>query len=131
MKISYLSESEEKNNKSLLAPCRILLLEHLSYICPERKSQVRNEALKVAGEWSAQIESCGVKPVEISRFLQFLSIYDIASEFSDEVLIPMLYYVAAHEGTPDFCFTVEFTSRITGMKISFSFVFYCVVRAIF
>lgn len=131
LKISYLSESKEKNNMSLLTPCRILMLELLGHICPQQKSQVRNEALKVAGEWSAQVKSCGLKPVEISRFLQFLTLYDMASEFSDEALIPMLHCVAVHDGTPDFCFTMGFSNRITGMQFWFICISSCVLQFFF
>ncbi|CAM8911627.1 unnamed protein product [Rhodiola kirilowii] len=113
LRISYLSESEEQNSQSMFGSCRILLLEQLGQICPQGISQARKEALKVAVEWSAQVKSCANKSFELSRFLQFLSMYGIASGFGDEVLVPMLYCVAVNEGTPDFCFTLGFANRIT------------------
>ncbi|KAL9667477.1 hypothetical protein QQ045_001838 [Rhodiola kirilowii] len=112
--ISYSTELEEQGSQSIIRPCRILLLEQLCQICPQTKSQAREEALKVAVEWRAGVESCADKYSEISRFVRFLSMYDIASEFKDEVLLPMLHNVAVHEGTPDLCFTLGFADRITG-----------------
>ncbi|CAM8901372.1 unnamed protein product [Rhodiola kirilowii] len=112
--ISYSTELEEQGSQSIFRPCRILLLEQLCQICPQTKSQAREEALKVAVEWRAGVESCADKYSEISRFVRFLSMYDIASEFKDEVLLPMLHNVAVHEGTPDLCFTLGFADRITG-----------------
>uniref|UniRef100_A0A7N0RE41 FRIGIDA-like protein n=1 Tax=Kalanchoe fedtschenkoi TaxID=63787 RepID=A0A7N0RE41_KALFE len=114
LRTSYLRESEEQGSQSMFRPCRILLLEQLGQTHPQAKSQVRQEAVKVAIEWSSSLESSPEKFIEIPKFLRFLSIYDIASEFSNEVLMPMLNSVALHEATTDLCSTLGFAKRISG-----------------
>lgn len=114
IRFSYIAESEDQANKSLCGTCRILLLEQLCHICPQIAFQAREEARKVAVEWITKLDGCADKFLQLSRFLRFVSSYDVASEFEDEVLVPILYNVAIHEGTPDLCYALGFENRIAG-----------------
>lgn len=78
----------------------ILLLEQLSTVALEINAQVRDEAIKVAGQWKKKMREAVGNSLEVLGFLHLLAAYTLAPAFDDKELESLLLLVAQHRQTP-------------------------------
>lgn len=68
----------------------ILLMEQLAKASPEISPQVREEAMKLAGEWKAKMTVKAENVLEVLGFVQLLASYGLASGFDADELRSIL-----------------------------------------
>ncbi|KAK9293183.1 hypothetical protein L1049_021172 [Liquidambar formosana] len=79
----------------------ILLLEQLTSISPLINAQVKEEAVKLAGEWRRKIRLETLNSLEVLGFLQLLATYGVASAFDAHDLLHLLGTVAQYRQAPE------------------------------
>ncbi|KAH9688554.1 hypothetical protein KPL70_015161 [Citrus sinensis] len=103
---------------SIIRRSCILLLEQLSTIAPEINVQVRDEAMKVAGEWKKKMRVAVENSLEVLGFLHLLAAYRLAPAFDGEELESLLRIVAQHRQTPKLRQTLGFGDKVPGLQCS-------------
>ena len=117
----YLKQGEIEFDGDVVKRSCILLLEQLRKICPEIKHDVRKEAMKVAFDWSINIQVDSGNLLESLGFMQLLASFGLASAFDVNVLFSFFEKVDLHNQAAKLL-GVLFVDKISG-KFSQSFGF--------
>ncbi|KAH9688561.1 hypothetical protein KPL70_015165 [Citrus sinensis] len=111
-------EGDLEFDVSIIRRSCILLLEQLSTVAPEINAQVRDEAMKVAGEWKKKMRVAVENSLEVLGFLHLLAAYRLAPAFDGEELESLLRIVAQHRQTPKLRQTLGFADKEPGLQCS-------------
>ncbi|GAY63039.1 hypothetical protein CUMW_222420 [Citrus unshiu] len=103
---------------SIIRRSCILLLEQLSTVAPEINAQVRDEAMKVAGEWKKKMRVAVENSLEVLGFLHLLAAYRLTPAFDGEELESLLCIVAQHRQAPKLRQTLGFGDKVPGLQCS-------------
>ncbi|GAY63046.1 hypothetical protein CUMW_222450 [Citrus unshiu] len=114
----YSREGDLEFDVSIIRRSCILLLEQLSTVAPEINAQVRDEAMKVAGEWKKKMRVAVENSLEVLGFLHLLAAYRLAPAFDSEELESLLCIVAQHRQTPKLRRTLGFADKVPGLQCS-------------
>ncbi|KAK9218859.1 hypothetical protein WN943_007497 [Citrus x changshan-huyou] len=112
------SERDVEFQVGIIRRSWILLLEQLLTVAPEINAQVRDEALKVAGEWNKKMRVGVENSLEVLGFLHLLAAYRLASAFDSNELESLLLFVAQHRQTPKLRQSLGFADKVTGPQRS-------------
>ncbi|KAL6963311.1 hypothetical protein U1Q18_048460 [Sarracenia purpurea var. burkii] len=97
----------------------ILLLDHLMKISPQIQPCVKEEALKLAGEWKAKMRVVPDNFLEVLGFMQLLASYKLASNFDTDELLEIFAVVAEHKQAPELCRILGFTEKVPDLIETF------------
>ncbi|KAK9215363.1 hypothetical protein WN944_007368 [Citrus x changshan-huyou] len=111
-------EGDLEFDVSIIRRSCILLLEQLSTVAPEINAQVRDEAMKVAGEWKKKMRVAVENSLEVLGFLHLLAAYRLAPAFDGEELESLLCIVAQHRQAPKLRQTLGFGDKVPGLQCS-------------
>ncbi|BBH06655.1 Frigida-like protein [Prunus dulcis] len=75
----------------------ILLLEALKKVSPQINPLVREEAIKLAGDWKAKMTGATENWLEILGFLRLVTTYEITSEYDGKELQSLVATIAEYE----------------------------------
>ncbi|CAL8166553.1 unnamed protein product [Prunus armeniaca] len=75
----------------------ILLLEALKKVSPQINPPVREEAIKLAGDWKAKMTGATENWLEILGFLRLVTTYEITSEYEGKDLQSLVATIAEYE----------------------------------
>ncbi|BFG37067.1 hypothetical protein CerSpe_233410 [Prunus speciosa] len=75
----------------------ILLLEALKKVSPQINPPVREEAIKLAGDWKAKMTGATENWLEILGFLRLVTTYEITSEYDGKELQSLVATIAEYE----------------------------------
>ncbi|ERM99630.1 hypothetical protein AMTR_s00088p00170220 [Amborella trichopoda] len=96
----------------------ILLLERLSTIDSNRNPDIKERAMKIAGEWKKKVytetEKEGGTPTAAHAFLQLLATYGLASGFDADDLFEFISLIGRMTEAPDLCRALGFTPSMPG-----------------
>ncbi|KAL5768375.1 hypothetical protein ACOSP7_014929 [Xanthoceras sorbifolium] len=95
-----LQEKQTDYDLNVIRRSCILLLEHLLSLSPQITPQVRDEAMKLAGEWKAKMKATGDNSLEVLGFLHLLAAFGLASDFDGNELHKLLDTVVPHQQGP-------------------------------
>ncbi|KDO46358.1 hypothetical protein CISIN_1g048095mg [Citrus sinensis] len=98
---------------SIIKRTCILLLEQLSNIAPDINPQVRDEAMKMAGEWKKKMGVIGENSLEVLGFLHLLAAYRLAPAFDGNELESLLDIVAHYRQTAKLRQSLGFADKVT------------------
>ncbi|XP_062084607.1 FRIGIDA-like protein 5 isoform X2 [Humulus lupulus] len=90
----------------------ILLLEQLITILPEINPQVKEESLKMANEWKANLGEKYQKPVIVYGFLHFVAAYELASNYEGDELLGLMTIANQYKVCLNLCQILGLTDRI-------------------
>ena len=90
----------------------ILLLEQLSDVASEINPLVRDEAMKVAGEWKEKMRAAVENSLEVLGLLHLLGAFRLAPAFDGNELESLLAIVAEDRQTPILCRSLGFVDKV-------------------
>ncbi|KAK9293321.1 hypothetical protein L1049_021313 [Liquidambar formosana] len=94
-------EGDVEFEASVIRRSCILLLEQLMSVAPQINPNMKEEAVKLAGEWRAKMRVETHNSWEVLGFLQLLATYGVASAFDAHDLLHLLGTVAQHRKVPE------------------------------
>ncbi|KAL9447517.1 hypothetical protein AB3S75_015063 [Citrus x aurantiifolia] len=97
---------------SIIKRTCILLLEQLSNIAPDINPQVRDAAMKMAGEWKKKMGVTGENSLEVLGFLHLLAAYRLAPAFDGNELESLLDIVAHYRQTVKLRQSLGFADKV-------------------
>ncbi|KDO46355.1 hypothetical protein CISIN_1g001522mg [Citrus sinensis] len=111
-------EGDMEFDVSIIRRTCILLLEQLSSVTPEINPQVRDEAMKVAGEWKKKMRVAEDNSLEVLGFLHLLAAYGLGPSFDGIELESLLDIVAQHRQTSKLRQSLGFAEKAHGLQCS-------------
>ncbi|KAH9688550.1 hypothetical protein KPL70_015157 [Citrus sinensis] len=107
-------EQEMEFDVSIVRRTCILLLEQLSDVASEINPLVRDEAMKVAGEWKEKMRAAVENSLEVLGLLHLLGAFRLAPAFDGNELESLLAIVAEDRQTPKLCRSLGFADKVPG-----------------
>ena len=107
-------EFDESLVLSKVRNSRILLLEQLITISPQINSCVKEEALKMATEWMANLGKKYRSPGNVYGFLHFIVAYGLMSNYEADELLDLLISANHHKATPNLCRMLGLADKVLG-----------------
>lgn len=80
-----------------------LLLGHVMILSPQIRPHVREEALRLAGEWKAKMEVFPEDPSALLALIQLFASYKLAFELNAEEIFGVMEFVLLHILVPESC----------------------------
>jgi hypothetical protein len=105
------------DNALIIADYQIYLLEQLMRISPNIKPCVREEALKLALDFKANMKENTENSLVVLGFLLLLSIYGLLDSFNEDEVLELFAFVAQHKIAVELFGTLGFTNKVSGMLI--------------
>ncbi|EXB67649.1 hypothetical protein L484_010215 [Morus notabilis] len=91
----------------------IFLFEKLWRIFPRIQPSVKEDAMKLAGEWKDKMREKTENHWEALGFLQFLAAYRLVSSFGDDEILKFLETISQHKEALKSCLSLSFASQIS------------------
>ncbi|KAJ9185920.1 hypothetical protein P3X46_005491 [Hevea brasiliensis] len=98
------------------------LLEQLLKVSPQIKPEIKQQAMKLAGEWKARMSAVKENSLEVLGFLQLLGAFKLYSAFSPDEIQSLLDTVSQHRQAPELRQAFGNAESLSGSNNSFSHV---------
>ncbi|KAK2637604.1 hypothetical protein Ddye_025399 [Dipteronia dyeriana] len=96
-----LQEKEMSSSVIVTRRTCILLLQHLLIVSPLINPQVRDTAMKLAGEWKENMRVVADNPLEVLGFLNLVAAFGLATDFDGNELRKLLDIADPHKQAPE------------------------------
>ncbi|KAI9185001.1 hypothetical protein LWI28_003260 [Acer negundo] len=96
-----LQEKEMSSSVIVTRRTCILLLQHLLIVSPLINPQVRDAAMKLAGEWKENMRVVADNPLEVLGFLNLVAAFGLVSDFNGNELGKLLDIADPHKQAPE------------------------------
>ncbi|KAK2424685.1 intracellular protein transport protein USO1 [Trifolium repens] len=101
------------DNALIIADYQIYLLEQLMRISPNIKPCVREEALKLALDFKANMKENTENSLVVLGFLLLLSIYGLLDSFNEDEVLELFAFVAQHKIAVELFGTLGFANKVS------------------